>query len=351
MLCPATAQTQYEPVVGWPAVPHGIWFREATSVGVGIDDTVYVFSRGRWPVIAFDPAGNFLNTWGAGEFDHPHAVAFDPDGNMYLTDDGAHMVQKRTPDGRLLLQLGERGRPSPPHSGIPFNRPTQVAVHPRTGDLFISDGYANSSIHHFSPDGKLIKSWGRPGDGPGEFSLPHAICFVGDDRVLVADRENFRLQLFTLAGELVAQKHMHKPQALFAGRGADTNIYVAEGRPVPLMEGALRLGKKVVILDRDLTEVTRIGNEASGEAPDQFISPHGIAVDSEGSIYVAEVSLTALGSRLTPPEEVVSLRKWRRVDGGSNAGAMPDAAIPGYVAGLRYNGPGSAMPINSRFAP
>jgi DNA-binding beta-propeller fold protein YncE len=350
MLTPATAHTQYEPVVGWPAVPHGIWFREATSVGVGMDGSVYVFSRGQWPVTVFDPAGRFLTTWGAGEFDHPHAVAFDPEGNLYLTDDGAHMVQKRTPKGKLLMQLGERGRPSPPHSGIPFNRPTQVAVHPRTGDLFISDGYANSAIHHFSPDGKLIKSWGRPGDGPGEFSLPHAICFVGDDRVLVADRENFRLQLFTLDGELVTQKHMHKPQALFAGRGADTNIYVAEGRPVPLMEGSLRLGKKVVILDRDLNEVTRIGNEASGEAPDQFISPHGIAVDNEGSIYVAEVSLTALGSRLTPPQEVVSLRKWRRVDGGSAEGAMPEAAIPGYLAGLRYNGPGSAAPINSRFA-
>src|SRR5580704_16420283 len=89
------------------------------------------------------------------------------------------------------------------------------------------------------------------------------------------------------------------------------------GRPVPLMEGALRLGKKVVVLDRDLNEVARIGNDASGEAPDQFISPHGIAVDGEGSIYVAEVSYVALGSRLTPPEEVVSLRKWRRVDAGT----------------------------------
>jgi DNA-binding beta-propeller fold protein YncE len=259
-------------------------------------------------------------------------------------------VQKRRPDGKLLMQIGEPKRPSPPHSGIPFNQPTQVAVHPHTGEIFVSDGYGNSAVHRFAPDGTRLKSWGEPGDGPGQFSLPHAVCFVGDDRLLVADRENFRLQLFTLDGELVTQKHMHKPQALFAGLGDDVNIYVAEGRSVPLMEAAMRLGRKVTVLDRDLNEVTRIGNETGGEAPDQFISPHGISVDAEGAIYVAEVSYTALGSRLPTPQEVVSLRKWRRVDGGGSEGGLPEAAIPGYLAGMRTDGPGAAMPVNSPFA-
>ena len=112
----------------------------------------------------------------------------------------------------------------------------------------------------------------------------------------------------------------------------------------------MRLGRRVTVLDRDLNEVTRIGNETGGEAPDQFISPHGISVDAEGSIYVAEVSYTALGSRLPTPQEVVSLRKWRRVDGGGSEGGLPATAIPGYLAGVRTNGPGAAMPVNSPFA-
>ena len=354
MVAAATPQTRYEPVVGWPAVPHGMSFREATSVGVGPDGRVYVFNRGQWPVMVFDTAGRFVDTWGAGEFVRPHGIAFDLDGNLFLTDVGLHTVQKRTPQGKLLMQIGVPRTPSPLHSGVPFNQPTQVAVHPHSGDLFVSDGYGNSAVHHFSPDGRLITSWGSPGDGPGQFSLPHAVCFVGDDRLLVADRENFRLQLFTLDGEFVAQRHMHKPQALFAGRGDDTNIYVAEGRTVPLMEAAMRLGRRVTVLDRDLNEVTRIGNDTGGEMPDQFISPHGISVDGEGAIYVAEVSYTALGSRLATPQEVVSLRKWRRVDGGGSAsgtdGALPDAACAGYLAGVRTDGPGAAMPVNSPFA-
>jgi DNA-binding beta-propeller fold protein YncE len=350
MVASPTSTLRFEPVIGWPAVPHGMWFREATSVGVGPDGRVYVFNRGQWPIMVFGTDGRFLDSWGAGEFVRPHGIAFDSEGNLYLTDVGLHTVQKRTPDGTLLMEIGEPRQPSPAHSGIPFNQPTQVAVHPGSGEIFVSDGYGNSSVHRFSADGALIASWGEPGDGPGQFSLPHAICFVGDDQVLVADRENFRLQLFTLDGEFVAQKHMHKPQALFAGLGEDRSIYVAEGRPVPLMDGAMRLGRRVTVLDRDLNEVTRMGNETGGEAPDQFISPHGIAVDGQGSIYVAEVSYTALGSRLPAPQEVVSLRKWRRVDGKESDGGLPEAAVPGYVAGLRLDGPGAAMPVNSPFA-
>ena len=346
MVAPPTATERYEPVIGWPAVPHGLWFREATSVGVGPDDRVYVFNRGQWPVMVFDTSGRFLDTWGAGEFVRPHGIAFDPQGNLYLTDVGLHTVQKRTPDGTLLMEIGDPRQPAPPHSGIPFNQPTQAAIHPESGEIFVSDGYGNSAVHRFSADGTLIASWGEPGDGPGQFSLPHAICFVGDDRVLVADRENFRLQLFTLEGEFVAQKHMHKPQALFAGRGNDDVIYVAEGRPVPLMDGAWGLGRRVTVLDHDLDELTRFGNDAGGEAPDQFISPHGITVDSEGSIYVAEVSLTALGSRLPTPQEVVSLRKWRRAGGSEAAGGLPETSIPAYLAGLRLDGPGAAAPLN-----
>ena len=75
------------------------------------------------------------------------------------------------------------------------------------------------------------------------------------------------------------------------------------------------LGLRIRVLDRDFKEITNFGAGTSGQEPEQFISPHGIAIDSEGSVYVAEVSYTALGSRLNPPQEVISLRKWQRVSG------------------------------------
>jgi len=137
----------------------------------------------------------------------------------------------------------------------------------------------------------------------------------GSDKVTVADRENFRLQTFTIDGEFVQQIHSHRPIAIINGNGSDTNLYVAEAGPPPVQEGVRRLGRRVVVMDRNGTEMTRFGDEFGGEGHDQFIAPHAIAVDSEGSVYVAEVSYTAFGSQQDPVREVTSLRKWKRVSG------------------------------------
>jgi len=170
-------------------------------------------------------------------------------------------------------------------------------------------------FHIYSPDGKLIKSWGESGARPGQFSLPHNVCMLGDDQIVVCDRENFRLQVFTTDGEFVRMVHAHRPISIYAGKGDDTSIYVAEAGPPPVQAGVRRLGCDVVVFDRDFNEITRFGNELPGEGVDQFMSPHAMAVDSEGSVYVAEVSFTAYGSLQQPPREVVSLRKWKRVSG------------------------------------
>ncbi len=315
MTQPATPDTKYEPVIGWAKLPHPMAFKEATSVGVDSEDNVYVFNRGKNPMMVFDRAGNFLETWGEGEFDRPHGIAFDSDDNVYLADDLAHTVQKRSRSGEVIFQIGERGKAAALQQGDPFNRPTHIAINPANGDFFVSDGYGNSRVHRYDASGRHIKSWGEPGSLQGQFSLPHNICMQGTDRVVVCDRENFRLQVFTTDGEAVAQVHMHRPMAIAAGRGDDTSIYVGEAGPPPVQEGVKRLGQRVVVLDQDLKEVTRFGNELPGEKPDQFLAPHGISVDSEGSVYVAEVSFTAYGSHLDPPREVISLRKWRRVSG------------------------------------
>ena len=300
----------YEPVPYWAKLPHPMRFKEATSVAVDSSDRVYVFNRGDWPLMVFDSDGNYLESWGEGEFDRPHGLFIDVEDNLYMADDGGHFVDKRTSSGDLIFRLGERGRPAAWQEGEPFNRPTDIVVHPDNGDVFISDGYGNSRVHKYDSDGNHIKSWGEPGWMDGQFSLPHNLCLLGDDRIVVCDRENFRLQVFSLDGEYVGQKHMHRPIASSNGRGADECIYVAEAGAPAVQKGVRNLGNCVVVLDRDLNEVDRFGGDLPGEGHDQFIAPHGIATDSTGAVYVAEVSYTNTGSRLDPPREVVSLRKW-----------------------------------------
>ena len=317
-MAPVTSATSFEPVPYWAKLPMGVTFKgDATSVATDSADNVYVFNRGSHPVAVFDSSGNFLEGWGQGEFDRPHGIAVDDDDNLYFVDDDGHFVQKRTREGQVIFTLGERGNPAPWQGGGMFNRPTGVCINPANGEFFVSDGYGNSRVHKFDVDGNHIKSWGEPGTGPGQFSLPHNIAMSGTDRVVVCDRENFRVQVFTTDGEFVDQWHVHHPMSVCEGKGDDTNLYVGEMGPPPVQDGVPGLGLRVSIWSPDGEMINQFGKGTLGESPEQFVAPHGIAIDTQGSLYVAEVSWTAHFSKLdvSPPGEVVSLRKWRRADG------------------------------------
>ena len=153
----------YQPVPYWAKLPHPMSFKEATSVAVDSEDRVYVFNRGNWPMMIFDADGNFLETWGSGEFNRPHGIFIDGDDNLYLADDDDHVIEKRTPSGEIIFRLGERGKPAAWQEGDPFNRPTDIVVHPESRDIFITDGYGNSRVHKYGAEGNHIASWGSPG--------------------------------------------------------------------------------------------------------------------------------------------------------------------------------------------
>jgi DNA-binding beta-propeller fold protein YncE len=336
-LNPATKSTVYEPVAGWAKIPHGIWLREATSVAVDSEDRVHVFNRGNWPVLVFDPDGNLLerrgnddpyggfrimqdpygNTvtgWAGSRYKRPHAIAIDHEDNIWLVDDVGCRIIKHDRSGRVLMTIGS-GTPAPRQSGKPFNKPTDVAISPVNGDIFISDGYGNSRVHRYDRRGRHILSWGEPGTAPGQFSLPHNIAMFGDDKVIVCDRENHRVQVFTVDGGFVKEWHVHKAVAVFAGRGRDTNLYIAEQGPPPVQRDVPNIGHCLGIWNRAGEQLVRLGAPLPGEAADQFLWPHSVAVDSRGDIYVAEVSYVEVGRFLNPPREMASLRKWRRVKG------------------------------------
>jgi hypothetical protein len=306
---------QYRPVVGWGRLPDTWSFVEATSVGVDAEDNVYVFNRGAHPVIVFDRQGNFLRSWGEGTFRRPHGITIGPDDSLWLTDDTHHTIRQFTPEGKLLLTIGDPDTPSTLQSGRPFNRPTHVALCPRTGEIYISDGYGNSRVHKYDPRGRHLLSWGEPGTDPGRFNVPHNIATDSEGLVYVADRENHRVQIFDGRGQYLGQlNNLHRPCGLFADRRNGGLLYVGElGTDLAVNATVPNIGQRVSILSMKGDLVGRIGGRFPGEAPGEFIAPHGCAVDSRGDLYVAEVAWTARGSKETPPREIRSLQKLERV--------------------------------------
>ncbi|MBN8625245.1 MAG: hypothetical protein J0M17_07140 [Planctomycetes bacterium] len=185
----------FEPIEAWEQLPADIVLGDVAGIAVDSKDRIYLFNRGAHPVVVLNRDGTFLHAWGQGVFTNPHGASIGPDDSLYLTDNGDHTVRKFTPDGKLLLQIGVPGQPSPPMSNLPFCRCTHTALSP-TGDIYVSDGYGNACVHKFSPDGKLLHTWGRPGTREGEFNLPHNICCDEAGLVYVADRENARVPVF-----------------------------------------------------------------------------------------------------------------------------------------------------------
>jgi DNA-binding beta-propeller fold protein YncE len=301
----------YEADDHWAKLPAGWGWVEVAGVAADSRDRVFVFSRGDHPVMVFDRDGTLVDSWGEGVFARPHGIFIGPDDAVYCADDVGHTVRKFTPDGKLLMTLGTEGKPSDTgatsmdyrtivRAGGPFHYPTNLTISPE-GDLFVSDGYGNARVHKFSSDGRLLLSWGEPGAGPGQFHLPHGIAVDRQGTVYVADRENSRVQLFTSEGKFVAEwTDVARPCQVCID--ADGFIYVAElGFRAGLWPGmtapADATGGRVSVFDRDGKLQARWGGGLNPTAPGDFFAPHGIGVDSRGSVYVAEVVASGGGNR------------------------------------------------------
>jgi DNA-binding beta-propeller fold protein YncE len=299
---------RYEVNDGWAKLPPGMEFNaDVAAVGVDQHDNVYAFNRGKHPMCVFDREGNLLRTWGEGIYPRAHGVFMAPDDTIWLTDDGDHTVRQCTLDGKILLTIGVPGKPAPYMSGDPFHRCTHTAMSPQ-GDLYVSDGYGNSRVHKFSPNGKLLFSWGEPGTDAGQFNIAHNICCDPDGWVYVADRENHRVQVFDGNGKYETQwNNMHRASGLCMETGTRTpRFYVGEIGPDMAVNIEMPgCGPRVSIYTHKGELLARLGHEHAGLATGQFISPHGLAVDSRGDIYVGEVSFTNWGRRVRAKGEEI----------------------------------------------
>ena len=313
----------FEVIEGWEKLPEGWSFVEVAGVATDSRDRVYAFNRGEHPMIVFDADGNFLDAWGEGLFTNAHGIYIGPDDRIYAADNFDHTVRIFSPDGTLLDTLGEKDQPSDTgfvagqtpvqYGGEPFNRVTNVALD-SAGDLYVADGYGNARVHKFSADGEHLFSWGEPGSGPGEFRLPHAIAIDEDDRVLVADRENSRIQVFSPKGEYVTEwTGISRPDDLFIDEAAGI-MYVAElggwaaGADIPPHVPPA----SVCLLDLDGALISRFG---SGDPvrSGNFFAPHGIWADSKGDLYVAEVIVSYARNRGLVPLDCAALQKFARI--------------------------------------
>jgi DNA-binding beta-propeller fold protein YncE len=289
-----TGKYQYELVDGWAKLAKGESFIDISGIAIDSQDRVYIFNRSKHPMMIFDREGNLLSSWGEEHFTHAHGIYIGSDDGIYCTDDMNHTVTKVDADGHVLMTIGTRNHPSDTgyrnvpdlfekistitRGAPPFNRPTGVALS-ASGEIYVTDGYGNARVHKFSPEGKLLLSWGEPGAGPGQFRLPHSVFVDKQNRVWVTDRENSRIQIFDSEGHFLTQWiDLIRPQGLVIDD--DDTVFIAE------------LCKRISLFTIDGKLLARWGNEGHDVRNPLFIAPHAIARDSRGDLYIGEVSMT-----------------------------------------------------------
>lgn len=265
-------ESLYEVERPWGVLPPGLELAYVSTIAVDAEGCVYVCQCTDPPVVVLDPSGEYLRSWGSDVIADSHGIFAAADGRVLVVDRDAHQVLVFDSEGTLLQEIGERHRP---RLQAPFNHPTGVAVAPGR-DILVADGYANARIHGFSAEGEWLASWGTPGRGPGEFMTPHAVAIDGQNRILVADRDNDRVQVFGAdGGFLEAWNDFFRPMDLFVSGGL---VYVSDQMPRLSMLG--------------------LDGELLGRCRPVPYMPHGICGHSMGTIYVAESAPTDQLTRL-----------------------------------------------------
>jgi len=334
---PAAAQVRptndlpnpYQTIEGWAKMPAGRTWGSTSAVEIDRDGVrIWVAERCQAnscngsdldPILQFDANGNLVRSFGSGMLIFPHGIHVDHEGNVWVTDGQdnlprrgrgqgpdtplppapakivGHNVYKFSPDGRLLMTLGKPGGAREPDH---FYQPNDVLVAPN-GDIFVAEGHssadsANARILKFDRTGKLITTFGRKGTGPGEFDQPHALAMDSQGRLFVGDRSNNRIQIFDQNGRLLDTWYQFsRPSGLYIDR--NDNIYVADSESGSVGNARTRTDWKRGI---------RVGNARTGAVtafipdPDENATntsaAEGVAVDSRGVIYGAEVGPRAL---------------------------------------------------------
>jgi DNA-binding beta-propeller fold protein YncE len=306
-------------------LPPDLYLGEASGVAVNSKGHVFVFSRGNTTGPAYGASAAQLLEFGADgrfirEIGHnlyawsfAHTVKIDPQDNIWATDKGSDMVIKFNPAGRVAMVFGRKQEasdegtgpvkhahpPLPPVDGL-FRQVTDVAWDAQ-GNTYISDGYINSRVGKVDKDGNWLKSWGTPGDGPGQFNTPHSIAVDAKGNVYVADRGNRRIQVFDGEGNFLRQITIDVPAPPDARPAIGNKPTAATGTMAPGAPWAICItpGPNQVLYSSDAYpgRIYKLSLDGkilgmlgeTGKQLKQFGWIHEIACPSENELYVAEL--------------------------------------------------------------
>jgi sugar lactone lactonase YvrE len=230
----------YRLVTGWAQTPRPWGPNNAMTIDA--NNNLWVVDRcpndACTPAFQLSPDGKTLKNFGAGLFVEPHSVTVDIDGNIWVADAQAKngkgfQVTKLSPDGRVLLTLGKPGQGAGQKELDVFDAPTGV-VAASNGDIFVSEGHGeasenNSRIMKFTKEGKFIKTFATRGTGDGQLRSPHAIAIDSQDRLFVADRSNSRVVIFDKDGNFIAAwKQFGRPSGIYVDK--NDMLYVADSQ-------------------------------------------------------------------------------------------------------------------------
>jgi DNA-binding beta-propeller fold protein YncE len=289
---------KYRRVENWAKIPPYFEYKSTPEVkfryplGMTGDSKGRIFVSFRnasHPVIMLDLDGNFLYCWGENYVFDAHDICVGPDDSVYVADRRTHTVEKFTTGGVFLGNWG-RGRfdPTPTFSHKPFNMPAGIAFGP-SGEMYVADGYGNSVVHKFSPDGKLLKTWGGPGNGTGQFNIPHALAVDKHGNVYVADRMNDRIQKFTAEGEHISTwTDVVFPMDIHMDRENDV-IYVLESLDYVNMPQRMPSHTRISIRNLEGAILSEFGGRESEGKGGVLEIGHALWVDPQGNIYEAEI--------------------------------------------------------------
>jgi sugar lactone lactonase YvrE len=268
-----------------------------SSITIGPDGNIWTFNRGKLPIQVYSPEGKLVKSWGQdGQFKSPHGIRFDNEGNLWASDTQLHTVRKFTPDGKVLLTIGTPGQSGEDKTHL--NQPTDQAIAPN-GDIYISDGYGNSRVVVFDKAGSFIRTWGKLGNAPGEFNVPHSIALDSRGRVYVADRNNTRIQVFDPNGKFLTEwTNIVTPWHLTITK--DDELYVCGSSPmlwseVPPSAPYLGIPPKDQLfmkldLDGRIKQLWVIPKGEDGnEKPGELNWVHSMAIGADGSLYFGDI--------------------------------------------------------------